>query len=119
MVVTCMVTDGYMMGNHMLYHVACRATALDEIRRVLKSDGRFFAATNRLAHKRAIRKFLDVIEEGASENTAGEVFGLETGRPDLERRFAAVRVVFPFHGYPPEYLSTANRKSVRLAVFNE
>ncbi|MBV7339567.1 class I SAM-dependent methyltransferase [Chloroflexi bacterium TSY] len=33
------------VANHMLYHVPNRARALAEIQRVLKSDGRFYAAT--------------------------------------------------------------------------
>ncbi len=42
------------IANHMLYHVPDLPTALREVRRVLKGDGRFFAATNGQNHLREL-----------------------------------------------------------------
>lgn len=42
------------IANHMLYHVPDLAAALREVRRVLKADGRFFAATNGQNHLREL-----------------------------------------------------------------
>lgn len=43
------------IANHMLYHVPERSRALAEIRRVLRPDGRLFAATNDEGHMHEVR----------------------------------------------------------------
>ncbi len=47
------------VANHMLYHVPDLAQGLSEIRRVLKPDGRFFAATNGSNHMKELKQIGD------------------------------------------------------------
>ena len=52
------------VANHMLYHVPDLNQALVEIRRVLKGNGRFFAATNGNRHMKEISEFGQAIFPG-------------------------------------------------------
>ena len=72
------------VANFMLYHVPDRPRAFAEIRRVLRSDGRFYAATNRQAHLQE----LDAMA-GAFDFTHGP-FTLENGRDQLAPWFPHV-----------------------------
>lgn len=87
------------IANHMLYHVPDRAKAIGEIRRVLKPEGRLYAATNGFNHMSEIATlckecdpeivtFLDAPE--------GESFLLENGADQLKRSFEHVVL----HLYP-------------------
>jgi ubiquinone/menaquinone biosynthesis C-methylase UbiE len=89
--------DG-VIANHMLYHVPDIPRALDEVRRVLKPDGRFYAATNGDRHLQEIaalaRRF--ALEEYVPKSAAGgraeeaawhNRFGLENGAALLSMRF--------------------------------
>ena len=83
------------IANHMLYHVPRRDRALSEIRRVLRPGGRLYAATNGKDHMRELREwrrkfYPQSIDKGWGE--AEENFGLETGKTQLERWFAQVRL---------------------------
>jgi ubiquinone/menaquinone biosynthesis C-methylase UbiE len=92
------------IANHMLYHVPDRTKAYAEIRRVLKPEGRFYAATNGPAHLRELHDrvrvaALKVYTQAQAEVTADraspadswtEAFNLETGQEELSRWFSAV-----------------------------
>jgi len=67
------------IANHMLYHVPDRPRAFAEIRRVLRPDGRLFAATNGAAHLQELEALLPKSRFDFSHNT----FGLENGGAQL------------------------------------
>ena len=67
------------IANHMLYHVPDRARTFGEIRRVLRPDGRFFAATNGQGHMRELEEFVPAYRA----HRVGLGFDLERG--ELER----------------------------------
>jgi ubiquinone/menaquinone biosynthesis C-methylase UbiE len=80
------------IANHMLYHVPDRPKALAEVRRVLKPDGYFFAATNGMNHlleltllMRPFAPDLDIQREFRVD-----VFSLENGGEQLEAHFERV-----------------------------
>jgi ubiquinone/menaquinone biosynthesis C-methylase UbiE len=83
------------IANHMLYHVPNRDKALAEIRRVLKSTGRFYAATNGHNHLQEIDQFVQPFitnnsDVFAIQRTNGDVFSLENGAQAIGRYFAQV-----------------------------
>jgi ubiquinone/menaquinone biosynthesis C-methylase UbiE len=92
------------IANHMLYHVPDRAKAFSEIRRVLKPEGRCYAATNGPAHMRELHDRVRVAARKVSakaqaEMTADraspadswtEAFNLENGQEELSCWFSAV-----------------------------
>ena len=71
-----------MIAKHLLYHVPDRSKALQEIRRVLKPNGRFYCATNGHAHLRELpdlmRRFDPTTDFGWGK-TSAELFSLEDG----------------------------------------
>jgi len=74
------------VANHMLYHVPDRGRALDELARVLRSGGRFFAATNGGGHLQEIF----ALRSGAGDpefvlETAGDELAVEFAEVELER----------------------------------
>jgi SAM-dependent methyltransferase len=77
------------IANHMLYHVREIPRALGEIRRVLVSGGRCYAATMGLGNMREfdqmVRRFIGVPMNGAVER-----FGLENGLEMMRAEFPAV-----------------------------
>ena len=83
------------IANHMLYHVPDLDKALAELRRVLKPDGYFFAATNGPNHLRGLK---DPLEQAAPE--LGEVakkfwissFRLDNGADLLKPYFSTVEL---------------------------
>src|SRR5215472_13543134 len=77
------------LANHMLYHVLDRPQAFAEIRRVLVPGGVFHAATNGYGHLEELRALVGATWRFWAYN---EVFGLETGPPQLEPFFSEVRV---------------------------
>ncbi|MFQ5400112.1 MAG: class I SAM-dependent methyltransferase [Anaerolineae bacterium] len=80
------------IANHMLYHVPNRDRAFAEIVRVLKPDGRFYAATNGRNHMRELWEMgAQLFPAIASHITqSGLQFSLENGREELERWFVDV-----------------------------
>jgi len=82
------------IANHMLYHVPRRDRALSEIRRVLRPGGRLYAATNGKDHMRELREWRGRFYPESIDRWRGviENFGLETGKTQLERWFAEVRL---------------------------
>jgi SAM-dependent methyltransferase len=75
------------LASHMLYHVADRPSAFAEIRRVLASGGRFYAASNGAGH---LDELAALYDGPFSEHL--EAFGLETGPPQLEPFFTDLEV---------------------------
>jgi SAM-dependent methyltransferase len=75
--------DG-VIANHMLYHVPDRARALSEIARVLRSGGRFYAASNGRGHLKEIHALR------SESRRVG--FLLETAGDELEELFDNVRL---------------------------
>jgi SAM-dependent methyltransferase len=73
------------VANHMLYHVADKQRAFSEIRRVLVSGGRFYAATNGQAHMRELREWSRRVQPEAARQigSVGGSFTLENGSHQL------------------------------------
>lgn len=78
------------IANHMLYHVADQALALAEIRRVLKSNGTFFAATNGNQHMHEIKELIQAVDPSADITPFSLSFNLENGAELLQTQFAQV-----------------------------
>lgn len=77
------------MANHMLYHVLDIPRALAEIRRVLKSGGKFYAATNGPTH---MREYFQLASEflGTGSLSTFEQFRLDNGAEQIGQVFARV-----------------------------
>ncbi|MGL4611784.1 MAG: class I SAM-dependent methyltransferase [Trueperaceae bacterium] len=93
------------MANSMLYHVPNVDKAIGEIRRVLKPDGRFYAATGGLTHMKELNDF---IEEHLATRLSGKFvgtsnitanFALENGEAQLRHHFANVKLHVPPKSY--------------------
>ena len=86
--------DG-VIANHMLYHVLDRARALGELRRVLRADGRLYAATNgptdEIGLGAWVRQALHREDQRPEESTI-DLFSLETGGAQLKRVFTSVAI---------------------------
>lgn len=85
-----------LLSAHMLYHVADRAGALREMRRVLRRGGRLCVATNDQAHLIELRELAsgfalggELFSLGRSEDT----FSLESARDEVSGAFGPVHVV--------------------------
>lgn len=82
------------IANHMLYHVPDRDQAYAEIKRVLRPQGRFFAATNGEAHLQEIHALaarLDVRTAAWGGLSIG-TFLLENGGQEIARWFGSVEL---------------------------
>jgi SAM-dependent methyltransferase len=80
-------------ANHMLYHVPDRGKALAEIRRVLRPDGRFFAATNDYAHMQELRDLADAFMPGTARAFAiNERFPFDVATRELSQHFGQVQL---------------------------
>ncbi len=82
------------IANHMLYHVPDRQKALAEVRRVLKPEGVFIAATNGKKHLLELFQFASqaASEYMAVRESTDENFSLENGRVQLEAFYRDVRL---------------------------
>ncbi|MEA1978503.1 MAG: class I SAM-dependent methyltransferase [Chloroflexota bacterium] len=81
------------VANHMLYHVDDRPGVLAEISRVLKTEGRLYAATNGRAHLREIRELIERFQLDSSIWTHHSAFSLENGEEQLRELFERVSCV--------------------------
>ncbi|MGI8588805.1 MAG: class I SAM-dependent methyltransferase [Chloroflexia bacterium] len=79
------------IANHMLYHVPDRERAYDEIRRVLRPGGRFYAATNGEAHMHELFALARRVDPSAPLERLG--FTLENGAVELGRWFRDVTML--------------------------
>jgi ubiquinone/menaquinone biosynthesis C-methylase UbiE len=68
------------VANHMLYHVPDLPKALQEVQRVLKPDGRFFAATNGDNHMRELKELARQFAPTLPDAWPQLAFRLENGR---------------------------------------
>lgn len=81
------------IANHMLYHVPHLDRALAEVRRVLKRDGRFFAATNGDNHMRELKELArSVAGQVVEQKWPPLAFRLENGRDLLAPYFDEVNL---------------------------
>lgn len=80
------------IANHMLYHVPDKQKALGEIRRVLKTSGRFFASTVGEKHMQEMNGWLDAVSGGDYVSKVVHSFLLENGMDLLKPFFSRVRV---------------------------
>jgi SAM-dependent methyltransferase len=83
--------DG-MIANHMLYHVADLPKALSEIRRVLKPNGLFYAATIGMQHLKEIAELVSRFDPQLSwwGGSLPEAFTLENGTSQLAACFSTI-----------------------------
>jgi ubiquinone/menaquinone biosynthesis C-methylase UbiE len=82
------------VANHMLYHVPDRKKALAEVKRVLKQDGRFLAATigeNHMLELRNLRQQL-APKFSSSFQQSSEEFSLENGWVQLKSWFDQIKL---------------------------
>lgn len=85
------------IANHMLYHVPDQSKALAEIRRVLKPDGRFYAATNGEDHLHEIDEFITRVVPAVADEYVPSNFTLENGAELLGQQFKHVEL-YRFEG---------------------
>lgn len=78
------------VANHMLYHVEDRPGVFGEICRVMKPEGRLFAATNGREHLREIRELIEQFHLKSSIWTHHNAFSLENGEEQLLGSFERV-----------------------------
>lgn len=80
------------IANHMLYHVPDLPKAISEVHRVLRSDGKFYTATNGNGGMRTylhnVRKFIDPNTPSLSD---GYSFSLQNGTEILSKYFFDVQ----------------------------
>ncbi|MBI5033633.1 MAG: class I SAM-dependent methyltransferase [Chloroflexi bacterium] len=81
-------------ANHMLYHVPDVSRAIAEIRRVLKANGKFYAATNGDAHLRELKTIVAELLGHAImplvDANVSKQFSLENGAQQLAKSFVHV-----------------------------
>jgi SAM-dependent methyltransferase len=80
------------VANHMLYHVDDRASALANIRRVLKPGGKLYATTNSDSHLSAMKDLIEHFLGDRSPLVGLIPFGLESGEEQLRPFFDRVEI---------------------------
>jgi SAM-dependent methyltransferase len=79
------------IANHMLYHVSDRSGVFSEVVRVLRQNGRFYAATNGTTHMQELDELIGKPEKRATISTTQ--FSLENGAEQLAPFFDEVHLV--------------------------
>lgn len=85
----------YVIANHMLYHVPDRARAFGEIRRVLRTQGRFYAATNGETHLREMKLLCEragITAAGVLSPSAASAFSLQNGAAQMAASFPSTEI---------------------------
>lgn len=89
------------LAMHMLYHVPDRASAISELRRVLRPGGVALVVTNYAAHLEELDRLIATCANavGIAEPPVrgSEAFKMDTGAAELEAAFASV-TAHPFVG---------------------
>ena len=80
------------IANHMLYHVADLKETLSEIRRVLKSSGALYAATNGSAHMRELDDLTPDFIDHMPAGSAVLSFTLQNGAAQLRPYFPTIEM---------------------------
>jgi SAM-dependent methyltransferase len=83
--------DG-VIANHMLYHVPDRVQALREVRRVLRTGGRFYASANGHGHLQGLRDLLLAFDPALQFSWGREPFNLDQSRDELTALFSSVTI---------------------------
>jgi SAM-dependent methyltransferase len=78
------------VANHMLYHVPDKPIVFSEIRRVLKTGGSLFAATNGEDNMPELQGILGKMRQPDRETPTPSSFSLENGGEQLAAWFSAV-----------------------------
>lgn len=79
------------IANHMLYHIPDRDKAIAEVRRVLKPQGRFYAATNGATNMQAMHEIIRRVAPSYSlDKRFNATFTLENGYEQLARHFTHI-----------------------------
>lgn len=80
------------IANHMLYHVPDLPKALSEVKRVLKSGGKFYAATNGNGGMHSyLRYAFEKVKPGTDAFTKNFSFSLQNGSKILSQFFDSVQ----------------------------
>ena len=83
------------IANHMLYHVPDIDLSLQEISRVLKPKGKFYAATNGFNHMQELMELVALISpEYKQKRKQIKRFALENANSIMELRFADVEIKY-------------------------
>ena len=81
------------VANHMLYHVPDRNRAIGEVHRVLRTGGKFSAATNGAGHLRELKDLIDAFVPTPTETWSNDgPFQLDDGEAQLREHFSDVTV---------------------------
>ncbi|HEY5728545.1 MAG TPA: methyltransferase domain-containing protein [Anaerolineales bacterium] len=80
------------IANHMLYHVPDRPRAIAEIKRVLRTGGRFFATTVGDNHLKEIMDWFRQIHKSEVWDSFSNLFTLETGLDQIKLFFPNVKI---------------------------
>ena len=126
--------DG-IIANHMLYHVPDRAQAFAEIRRVLRSQGRFYAATNGEKHLQEIDTLMEQagipingtvgISEFTVENAAAQLapwfsqIELRDYKNGLRVTEAEPLIAFILSAVKSESVDTQKLQKLRDSIYHE
>lgn len=78
------------IANHMLYHVPDRSKAISEIKRVLRSNGRFIATTVGESHMKEMMEWFTRVTSGEYASMVTSSFTLENGLEQLKLFFPNV-----------------------------
>jgi SAM-dependent methyltransferase len=96
------------VANHMLYHAPSPPMAVQELARVCGPDGTVIAATSGRRHLAELGEIRAEVFGVRPVSDTVAAFGIESGRPMLEARFAEVEWI----GYDDELVCTDPRDVV-------